>query len=211
MRLVVRARPRGPDGARAPSVDRLDGGDGEDFVSYHARRSPVSVDLADSRPDGASGEYDVLTAIESIVGGRGRDRLAGDHGPNTINGGGGRDRLFGRDGDDELAFRTGSISCGRGADVVSDDTNTRHGRLGEPRADNEFGYVQPDCETVRPKGDHPWLPAYPARLRPAWVGYRVSCRRDTYDNVVACSGVVRLTEASGRRRLLGSRAFPRGP
>jgi len=199
---------------RAPSADRIDGGDGDDLVSYHARKSPVSVDLADPRPDGALGENDVLTNVESSLGGRGRDRLAGNNGPNIIDGGGGADRLFGRDGNDELAFREGSISCGRGLDVVFDDVNnTRHGGLVAPRADDELGYLQPDCESFRPRGGYPSLPslpAYPARLRPSWVGYRVSCGRDTYANVVACSGAVRLTETFGRHRLLGRRAFPRG-
>jgi len=159
---------------RAPSADRIDGGDGDDLVSYHARKSPVSVDLADPRPDGALGENDVLTNVESSLGGRGRDRLAGNNGPNIIDGGGGADRLFGRDGNDELAFREGSISCGRGLDVVFDDVNnTRHGSLVAPRADDELGYLQPDCESFRPRGGYPSLPslpAYPARLRPSWGG-----------------------------------------
>ena len=122
--------------------------------------------------------------------------------------------VFGGDGDDELAFREGSISCGSGLDVVFDHSNTRHGRLVTPRAANELGYLHRDCETFSPRDVYPWLgslPAYPKRLRPSWVGYRISCGRNTYDAVVPCSGVVRLTEATGRHRLLGSRAFPRGP
>jgi RTX calcium-binding nonapeptide repeat (4 copies) len=201
----------GAAGERAPSADWLDGGAGDDLVSYHARRSSVSVDLADPRPDGAPGERDVLTTVESIVGGRGSDRLAGDNGPNMIDGGGGRDGLFGRGGNDKLAFRRGSFSCGRGADVVFDHTLSSHAHLVPLRFSDQIGYVKPDCETVRPRARHTWMPAYPARVRPSWVGYRVSCDINVAtEDTARCSGAVRLTEASRRHRVLGSGTFPRG-
>ena len=195
---------------RAPAADRLAGGPGVDLVSYHSRTSPVSVDLADPDPDGAPGEHDVVTGVESVVGGRGRDRLAGDEGPNVIDGGGGRDRLFGRGGDDELAFRAGSLSCGPGADAVNDNHDSHIGRLARPRRRREVGYVQPDCETFQPDDFFTPLPAYPARLRRSWVGYRVSCNLGLSGDAIACSGAVELSETFGRHRRLGSRSFPRG-
>lgn len=118
-----------PDDAEVGS-DVVDGGEGLDSLSYAERPSPVSVDLGDPAPDGGAGERDVLRGVENLTGGKGRDRLAGDDGPNTLegaptfdvltgdrlegrggadrlNGGLGDDTLLGGPGDDSLDGRTG--------------------------------------------------------------------------------------------------------
>lgn len=91
---------------RLPDV--LDGGAGRDRVSYASRLVPVRVDL----PARRSSDGDRLRDIEDIFGGRARDMLIGDSGPNTIRAGlvGAGDRIHGGAGDDVLE--------GAGADVI---------------------------------------------------------------------------------------------
>ena len=188
------------------------------MVSYHQRRFPVRVDLRDARLDGKPGEGDVLVDVESIVGGRGADRLAGDHGTNTIDGGPGRDRLIGRGGDDFVWFGGGSTSCGPGADQVTRPYYYDGGyeNLIGARPERELEYLQPDCETVDfGYSSFPPLPAYPTHERSRPMSYRVSCplRYDSrYEEYfpVACSGDVTLKQVAGPRRLLGRGTFPKG-
>jgi Ca2+-binding RTX toxin-like protein len=112
------------DGAAAglaPDADMLDGGPGGfDTLSYRQRTRGVVVDLATDDPAGAPGEGDVAPGFESVRGGKGNDRLAGDRHDNDINGGGGSNRLIGRRGNDILRHATGRVVlCGRGLDSVT--------------------------------------------------------------------------------------------
>jgi hypothetical protein len=84
----------------SPASDRIDGGPGEDQVSY-AGPAPVTIDLT-RRQAGAAGEADVLSSIEDASGGSGDDVIVGDGRPNVLAGGGGRDRLYGGAGNDRL-------------------------------------------------------------------------------------------------------------
>lgn len=81
--------------------DSIDGGSGDDFVSWEPRPEPVSVDLRQG-VGGSDGERDTLHSIEGVVGGTGDDELRGGPGPDTLQGGPGADLLNGRDGDDVL-------------------------------------------------------------------------------------------------------------
>ncbi len=85
----------------ANGSDLLDGGGGSDLVSYKGRRTGVRVDLAQGT-GGSHGEHDKLAGIESVLGGRGNDRLIGDAGDNILAGEGGSDVLSGGRGDDDL-------------------------------------------------------------------------------------------------------------
>jgi hypothetical protein len=122
------------------AADTLDGGPGEDFVSYDERTRAVVVDLA-ADIGGEPGEADVLRGIEHAVGGGGNDELRGDErdnrlfgedgddvlvgrgGDDRLDGGGaflravGRNRMFGGRGDDHLAGG-GVVRCGAGTDRV---------------------------------------------------------------------------------------------
>ena len=103
-------------------ADVLLGGPGEDSISYIDRTAGVTVDAdGASGDDGQAGEHDSVGAdVETIIGGRGNDRLTGnnasgqlqgDAGDDVLHGGGGndlveggpgRDLLYGDAGDDQL-------------------------------------------------------------------------------------------------------------
>jgi hypothetical protein len=186
----------------APDRDVLDGGPGADTVSYQQRTRAVRVDLADPAGDGEPGERDALRSIESIVGGQASDRLAGDDGPNSIDGQRGRDRLIGRGGADEL--RSGATNtCGRGGDTV------RTAGLFAFR-DARFGLLAPDCERLDPQ----WsilLEAYPARVTPRAIVYRLECPFDEDEGeIVPCGGRLQVREHVRPHRLLAQGRLRRG-
>nr|WP_246408484.1 M10 family metallopeptidase C-terminal domain-containing protein [Parvularcula dongshanensis] len=91
----------------------LDGGLGNDTVSYAAARGAVAIDLSD--PGGVfdlgTEGVDTLRSIENLIGSRFGDRLFGDAGNNRLEGGGGADVLAGNGGYDTLIG-------GNGADTV---------------------------------------------------------------------------------------------
>jgi Ca2+-binding RTX toxin-like protein len=89
------------DGGAGPDV--MAGGPGTDTVDYSSRTNPVSVSLDDRANDGEAGEGDdVLSAIDTLRGGRGADHLIGNSASNTLIGGPGDDTLEGGAGDDLL-------------------------------------------------------------------------------------------------------------
>ena len=106
--------------ATAVDADVLDGGAGNDTVSYYGRATAVHVDLGDTMPDGQAGEGDVLTSIEGAYGGSGADRLTGSAQRNVLEGGAGRDVIDSGAGDDLVTGGKGDdrISLGSGDDVV---------------------------------------------------------------------------------------------
>jgi Ca2+-binding RTX toxin-like protein len=114
--------------------DVLDGGPGEDLVSYRGREGGVQIDLASTGSQGAPGEGDRLTGFERAEGGTGRDVILGDDGPNlletgdarrgpgdVLDGRGGDDRLHGSFGDDLLEGGLGDdrLDGGGGSDTYS--------------------------------------------------------------------------------------------
>jgi hypothetical protein len=152
----------GASGSAGPGPDLMDGGDGigRDTVSYLRRRAPVFVDIAASDHAGERGEGDIVRHVESIVGGQGDDRLAGDDRWNVIDGRGGRDVLIGRGEGDYFKNGRGPISCGGGTDYVT-----------APRAADS---LRPDCELILPRNGG-GNPAYPTRLRGGALRYPVRC------------------------------------
>ena len=94
--------------------DAVHGDAGSDTMSYELRPATVKVTLVNSgtADDGAAGEADKLTDVESAIGGYGKDTLVGTDGPNVLQGGsgndtitdlGGADVVRGGDGDDKVA------------------------------------------------------------------------------------------------------------
>jgi Ca2+-binding RTX toxin-like protein len=163
----------------APGPDVIDGGYGEDTVTYAHRTAAVSVDLTAGKA-GAPGEDDVLSGVENIVGSPGRDRLAGDGIVNVIDGLAGRDVLVGRAGDDEFANGGGPISCGRGDDVIALPTFR--------------DYLKPGCERVSVSFDQRDYFAYPSAVRSTSVQYRIHCFDDLEESVISkCSGRMTLS------------------
>jgi hypothetical protein len=185
----------GVDEAVAPGPDLLDGGGGRDTLSYRRRTAPVAVDLLRSTA-GEPAEHDVIRNVESVEGGRGDDRLAGDDGVNEIRGRQGRDTLIGRDGDDFL-FDGGALSsCGAGEDAVVN-----------PRARE---YVKPGCESVY-TDEGPSYPAYPTRIRRQAMRYVVHCPRDEEESfIIPCAGSLTLRQLDAPHRLLAAGSSPTG-
>ena len=109
--------------------DQINGGDGDDTVSYELSEEGVKVDLgdADTQDDTTTDSYavgDVLTSIENATGSPYKDELTtqddtagvlmGGAGDDKLTGGTGRDTLDGGAGDDELI----------GGNVAADDDAT---------------------------------------------------------------------------------------
>ena len=101
----------------------LDGGAGNDTVSYAGAAAAVAVSLAitSAQATGGSGA-DVLTRFENLTGSAHDDRLRGDDGANRLDGGAGVDTLAGGLGDDVYVVDSSRDvvveTTGAGTDVV---------------------------------------------------------------------------------------------
>jgi Ca2+-binding RTX toxin-like protein len=130
----------------AKSADVFHGGTGTDIVSYTYRTKGVVVDLDGVKgDDGEPGEGDTVDIdVESLVGGRGNDRLTGNATANVLSGSAGNDVLVGGDGDDWIDGSWGSdvIDGGAGADHVDggDDKDTVRGGAGNDVAFGNNGF-----------------------------------------------------------------------
>lgn len=102
-----------------PGFDVILGGYGTDTVAYGNAGARVRVDLAAGTASGGDG-IDEISSIESVIGSRFDDVLAGTDGANVIRGGEGHDRLKGRDGADRLIGGKGrdELFGGAGRDVL---------------------------------------------------------------------------------------------
>lgn len=92
------------DGSGKVYADVLLGGSGIDGLSYFDRPAGITADAdGASGDDGQAGEHDSVGAdVETMIGGRGNDRLTGNDGPGHLLGYGGNDVLRGGGGDDML-------------------------------------------------------------------------------------------------------------
>jgi Ca2+-binding RTX toxin-like protein len=106
--------------------DTLDGGAGNDWVSYAGAATAVTVNLNASNSSGAHGN-DSLIGIENVLGGGSADSILGDslanlldgaNGNDTLNGGNDNDTLLGGIGNDSLLGGNGddSLLAGDGND-----------------------------------------------------------------------------------------------
>ena len=188
----------GASGDAAPGPDLIDGGrGGDDTISYRGRTGPVFVDLATLAPAGARGERDTVRNVESIIGGQGDDRLAGDRRSNELDGRAGRDTLIGRGSDDVFRNARGPISCGEGD----------HDLVLSPRATD---YLKPGCETIAPSNGE-GFPAYPTRVRAGAVRYRIRCPLDEEEFFrYRCSGSVTIKRVAAPHYRLAAGRSPRG-
>jgi Peptidase M10 serralysin C terminal/RTX calcium-binding nonapeptide repeat (4 copies) len=120
--------------------NRIDGGDGNDTVSYETATASVSANLTQGRALGGSGN-DFLTSIENLVGSDFGDSLVGTVGTNVIEGGLGNDRLVGRGGADLFVFHTkDATGVDRIEDFSADDFIAVDKRLLDPNRD---GIINP--------------------------------------------------------------------
>ncbi|MBJ7469751.1 MAG: hypothetical protein JHD16_00535 [Solirubrobacteraceae bacterium] len=101
------------------AANRLDGGAGNDTVSYEGRQAAVNVTLDGAANDGQIGEDDNVIA-ENVIGGDGDDLLVGDGNPNRLDGGPGNDTVDGAASNDTLNGGDGADTLigGPGADLL---------------------------------------------------------------------------------------------
>ena len=89
-----------------PGADALSGsapaGNSTTFAAYRTSPQGVTVDLHDGTATGGDADGDIFESIQSLMGSRHDDMLAGDDDPNVLVGGDGQDALDGREGDDVL-------------------------------------------------------------------------------------------------------------
>ena len=149
----------------AGSTLAIDGGAGEDTLTYGkfgaTWSTPVTVNLTTG---GASG-LALATAFENVYGGQGNDALTGTSGPNLLQGGagndtltglGGNDLLYGEQGNDSLLGGAGNdlldagaglntVQGGAGNDVYAFGANSQTDQasevVGEGSDHLDFGYV----------------------------------------------------------------------
>ncbi len=102
-------------------ADTLIGGFGGDTASYAQDTVGVVVQLSTGFAVGGEAEGDVLTSIESVIGGSGNDELVGDSQSNVLTGGAGDDTINGGEGDDTVSGGMGadSMDGGDGVDLLS--------------------------------------------------------------------------------------------
>jgi len=121
------------------------GGSGNDTADFSSRTANLKLSLDNLAKDGASGDNaNVLSDVETLLGGAGNDRIVGGpfanlikgnagndtlyggDGNDTLDGGGGRDMLFGQNGNDTLLAkdgRTDSLDGGGGFDQAQRDNS----------------------------------------------------------------------------------------
>ena len=101
-------------------ADTIDGGAGNNTLSFAGAQSEVSVFLVDSVGDRGDAGGDVYVNIQNVTGSAFGDRLFGDGAANVLNGAGGNDFLSGREGDDTFIFSKGQdeVAGGDGTDQI---------------------------------------------------------------------------------------------
>jgi Ca2+-binding RTX toxin-like protein len=217
----------GPLASFETKSDVLDGGAGEDKLSYAGRKRGVTVDLASDAPTGERGERDTAHGFESAVGGRGPDRLLGDYGDNVLDGGPGNDLLLGRGGEDRNLVYADWLYGGRGRDRLrggngGDFLTPGRGRdslscgngsdqVHAPAAGEVVGH----CERIDYHGEDAdgdldlVIAPHPQKVAARHVDFGIPCPSDSDGEPVRCSAKVELRKAFGKHRLLGRARFNR--
>jgi Ca2+-binding RTX toxin-like protein len=105
-----------------------------DVVSYAGSRTGVEVNLSNGRGRFGDAHNDVYWNIETIVGSRHADRMAGNNAANSLHGGDGNDSLYGNGGQDWLPGGSGDdrLFGGHGSDVLEgmNGHDSIHGDIG---------------------------------------------------------------------------------
>ncbi|MCC3862316.1 Ig-like domain-containing protein [Pseudemcibacter aquimaris] len=106
----------GYDGA-----DILDGGFGQDLISYFYSDAAVNVNLTTGTGSGGTAAGDRLSNFEGLEGGDYNDTLTGDENDNWFFGGLGSDKIYGLGGNDRVEGGVGrdTLDGGDGIDLLS--------------------------------------------------------------------------------------------
>ena len=128
-------------------ANTLEGGAGNDTVSYADSNAGVRVGLRTGLVSGGHAEGDSLTSIENVIGSAHDDELQGDAGANRLTGGAGADALDGGAGNDTVSYvdsnarvrvdlHTGAVSGGH---AVGDTFNSIENVIGSAHDDELRG------------------------------------------------------------------------
>ena len=129
----------------------IDGGGGNDTVSFQFAASAVTVSLASTGAQATGGSgTDTLRGFENLSGSDFNDTLTGNDGDNIINGGGGADTMRGGKGDDTYYVNSAGDSvienAGEGTDLILSSltaytlsANVENGRVTSAGAANMAG------------------------------------------------------------------------
>ncbi|MBC7476790.1 MAG: hypothetical protein H7317_01675, partial [Pseudorhodobacter sp.] len=139
-------------------ADHLDGGAGRDVARYTDDYSGVTVNLTTGLGTSGQADGDVLVGVEDVVGGYGRDQLAGTKRGNLLDGGsGGDDGLNGLGGNDCLLGRDGAdyLSGGSGSDTLTGGTqgDSLHGDTLRGGAGNDHFVFVTELDSPSYSGD----------------------------------------------------------
>jgi len=96
----------------------INGGGGNDTISYDSETASVNVDLSEDSATGSSIGTDSLSNIENVLGSDFADDIRGNSGNNEIAGGAGADTLTGDDGDDTFVLYAPEDGGGTG-DIIA--------------------------------------------------------------------------------------------
>lgn len=99
------------------NANLLDGGTGEDWLSYAGSDAGVDVRLRNGTGAGGHAEGDVFAGFENIEGSDYNDIFGGDGNDNHLSGGAGNDGLWGSSGDDVLEGGAGADRLYGGRDI----------------------------------------------------------------------------------------------
>ena len=114
-------------------ADLIDGGEGNDWVSYRTSDEGGQVDLATGKSSGGEAAADTIRHVERVIGSQHDDALSGDDQANTLLGSAGNDESSAADGSD-LVYVGGTnhvVDVGQGDDRVYVWTGDAKIALGE--------------------------------------------------------------------------------
>ncbi|VAW23184.1 hypothetical protein MNBD_ALPHA11-292, partial [hydrothermal vent metagenome] len=131
----------------ATGADQIDGGGGEDLVSYSVSSAAVDVDLGANTASGGYAEGDVLSNIENLEGSRFDDNLVGNADDNILTGLAGADQIDGGAGTDTANYFASDegvtvslvTGLGTGGDAQGDQLSNIENLIGSEFDDQLIG------------------------------------------------------------------------
>ncbi len=130
------------------AANHIDGGNGNDGVSYAFSNAPVTINLQTQTVSGGFASGDTIVSIEHATGSNFADVITGTATGSRLSGGGGADTLTGGAGNDRLTGGGGDLLTGGAGDdtyvIDADDTIVETGSGGTDRVIVSHSYTLVD-------------------------------------------------------------------